>query len=72
MSNLMRQTQYKVLYKYPFYSFIHLPTNLHFNANFCRYKGPCNMPQIRNIALENACNKGMTFKDTQGYHNCCY
>jgi len=28
------------------------------------------MPQIRNIALEKACNKEMTFKDTQGHYNC--
>jgi len=24
-------------------------------------------PQMRNIALEKACNRGMTFKDTQGH-----
>ena len=29
-------------------------------------------PQIRNIALEKACNSGMTFKDTQGHYSCCY
>jgi len=33
---------------------------------------PHYVPQLQNIALEKACNKGMTFKDTQGYHNCCY
>ena len=27
-------------------------------------------PQIQNIALEKACNRGMTFKDT--HYNCCY
>ena len=24
-------------------------------------------PQLRNVALENACNKGITFKDTHGH-----
>jgi len=28
--------------------------------------------QIRTGALEKACNRGITFKDTQGLHNCCY
>jgi len=30
-----------------------------------------NATQIQNIALEKVCNKGMTFKDTEGHHNCC-
>jgi len=28
--------------------------------------------QLRNIALDTACNRGITFKDTQGHYNCCY
>jgi len=28
-------------------------------------EGPCDVPQVRNIAHEKACNRGMTFKDTQ-------
>jgi len=35
-------------------------------------EGPSAVPQIRNIALEKACNTVMTFKDTQGHYNCCY
>jgi len=35
-------------------------------------EGPRDAPQIRNIALENACNRGMIFKDTQGHYSCCY
>ena len=38
-------------------------------ANFTRSsayaKGPRDVPQIRNIALEKTCNNGMTFKDTE-------
>jgi len=30
---------------------------------------PRDAPQIRNIALEKACNQAMTFKDTQGHYN---
>jgi len=33
-------------------------------------EGPHNMPQIQNITFEKACNRGITFKDTQGHHNC--
>jgi len=25
-------------------------------------EGPCDVPQIRNVSLEKACNMGMTFK----------
>ena len=32
-------------------------------------EGQRDAPQIRNIALEKACNKGMTFKDTQGRYS---
>jgi len=32
-------------------------------------EGLCNVSQILNIAFEKACNKRMTFKDTQGHHN---
>ena len=32
---------------------------------------PCDAPQVRNIALEKACNRGLTFEDTQGYYSCC-
>jgi len=28
---------------------------------------PRDAPQVRNIAFENACNRGMTFTDTQGH-----
>jgi len=35
-------------------------------------KGPRDAPQIRNIAFEKACSWGMTFKDIQGHHSCCY
>jgi len=36
-------------------------------------KGPRDgPPQIRNIAVEKACNREMTYKDTQGHYNCCY
>ena len=35
-------------------------------------EGPRDAPQIRNIALAKACNRWMTFKDTQGHCNCCY
>jgi len=34
--------------------------------------GSRDAPQIRNIALEKACNREMIFKDTQGHYNCCY
>ena len=30
-------------------------------------EGPRDAPQIRNITLEKACNRGMTFKDTQDH-----
>jgi len=33
---------------------------------------PHDAPQIRNIALENFCKWGITFKDTQGHYNRCY
>ena len=33
---------------------------------------PLDAPQIRNIALEKACNRGTSFKDTQDHYNCCY
>ena len=26
-------------------------------------------PQVQNIALKKACNKGMTLEDTQGHYN---
>jgi len=29
-------------------------------------------PQIRNIAIEKACSRGITFKDTQDHYNCRY
>ena len=35
-------------------------------------EGPRDAPQIRNIALEKACSRRMTFKDTQSHYNCCY
>jgi len=35
-------------------------------------EGPRDAQQIRNIALENACNREMTSKDTQGHHNYRY
>ena len=35
-------------------------------------EGPRDAVQIRNSALEKACDSGMTFKDTQGHYNCCY
>jgi len=34
--------------------------------------GPHDMPQIRNIALEKLCNRGMTLNDAQDHYNCCY
>jgi len=33
-------------------------------------EGPRNVPQIWNIALENACNSRMTFKDNQAHYHC--
>jgi len=35
-------------------------------------EGLCDTPQIRNIASERPCNRGMTFEDIQGHYNCCY
>jgi len=35
-------------------------------------KAPHDVPLIQNIALVKACDRRMTFKDTQGHHNCCY
>ena len=34
--------------------------------------GPRDAPHVRNIALEKASNRGMTFKDTQGHYNNCF
>jgi len=31
-------------------------------------EGPHDVPQVRNIALEKACNRGMTF-NTQGHYS---
>jgi len=42
------------------------------DKKLCSYaEGPCDVPQIRNIALEKAFNSGIAFKDTQGHYNCC-
>jgi len=35
-------------------------------------EAPCDAPKIQNITPEKACNRGMTFKDTQCHYNCCY
>jgi len=35
-------------------------------------EGLHDMPQIGNVVLGKVCNKGITFKDTQGHYNCCY
>ena len=32
---------------------------------------PRDVPQIRNMALEKACNRGMTCKDTKDHYCCC-
>jgi len=29
-------------------------------------------PQTRNKTHQNACNRGMILKDSQGHYNCCY
>jgi len=35
-------------------------------------EGPRHAPQIRNMALEKACNREMTFKNTQVHYSCSY
>jgi len=42
-----------------------MPSNARSSADA---KGSRDAPQIRDIALEKACNKEMTFKDTQGHY----
>jgi len=43
-----------------------------YKKNSADAEGPCDVIQIRNIALEKTGNRGMIFKYTQGHYNCCY
>jgi len=55
---------------------ITLPCNTSSTRNSTNEERPCNACISRNVAItipfEKACNRQMTFKYTQGHHNCCY
>jgi len=42
------------------------------NEKLCRCRGTARRATNTKYHTWKACNMEMTFKDTQGHHNCCY